>query len=161
MKKKVFLKTVFLRRVLYPTGSMQQLLNGRAALSHLYTEGNGICFCAPRRGKEKKEVFTTTILYCCLTHNNLYSASGISRRFMVLCLIWRDGTVSFPSDLSSESFGMNECTQECYYACRGMSTSNVCLLKLRALMQCNIPYIIYISRDLNAYWTEYIQTVCI
>lgn len=33
-------------RVLYPTGSMQQLLNGRAALSNLYARGPGICSCA-------------------------------------------------------------------------------------------------------------------
>lgn len=49
--KKKALKTV--RRVLYPTGSMQQLLNGRAVLSGLYTRGRRISFCALR--EEKKQ----------------------------------------------------------------------------------------------------------
>lgn len=35
------LKKVSLRRVLYPTGSMQQLLNGRAVLPDLYMQGRG------------------------------------------------------------------------------------------------------------------------
>lgn len=52
MKKKA-LKTV--RRVLYPTGSMQQLLNGRAVLSGLYTRGRRISFCALR--EEKKTLY--------------------------------------------------------------------------------------------------------
>lgn len=49
--KKKALKTV--RRVLYPTGSMQQLLNGRAVLSGLYTRGRRISFCALREEKKK------------------------------------------------------------------------------------------------------------
>lgn len=40
-EEKGFLKTVCLRRVLYPTGSMQQLLNGRAVLPDLYRQGRG------------------------------------------------------------------------------------------------------------------------
>ena len=51
--KKKALKTV--RRVLYPTGSMQQLLNGRAVLSGLYTRGRRISFCALREEKKGKK----------------------------------------------------------------------------------------------------------
>lgn len=55
MWRKWLLKKVSLRRVLYPTGSMQQLLNGRAVLADLYTQGRRF---APVRGGKKSLPFT-------------------------------------------------------------------------------------------------------
>lgn len=67
VKKEAFFflkKRVCLGCVLYPTGSMQQLLNGRAALPDLYRQGRGF---APVHGGKKRVYYHHLVADAVLT----------------------------------------------------------------------------------------------
>lgn len=64
VKKEAFKKRVCLGCVLYPTGSMQQLLNGRAALPDLYRQGRGF---APVHGGKKRVYYQHLVADAVLT----------------------------------------------------------------------------------------------
>lgn len=63
-KRRFFKKRVCLGCVLYPTGSMQQLLNGRAALPDLYRQGRGF---APVHGGKKRVYYHHLVADAVLT----------------------------------------------------------------------------------------------